>query len=218
MSPISLALNLLLATLLSLTLLLGWRLNRRLKILKESQAGFAAAVADLDRAAMRAEKGLSDLRAATDETVEFLSGRIEKGRELAAKLERLTAAAAASADRAEAAAQPARPQPAYVQPARSQAAPARADFDRAPFAQAPASPERLRPRPLAERAGSPSGDIEAAEALALRLSEVLDGSSFRPPPQAPSPPRPAPRSRASIDDDLFEAPASPAPRAFAGGR
>ena len=42
MSSISIALNLLLATLLLATLLFGYVLNRRLKALKDSHAGFAA--------------------------------------------------------------------------------------------------------------------------------------------------------------------------------
>ena len=99
MSPISISLNLLLAALLLATLTLGWRLNRRLKALRDGHVGFAMAVEALDAAAARAERGLAELRAATDETVEFLSGRIEKGRELAVKLERLTAVAAQTPDR-----------------------------------------------------------------------------------------------------------------------
>lgn len=210
MSPISLCLNLLLATLLSLTLLLGWRVNRRLKALRDGHAGFTAAVADLDRAAGRAEKGLADLRAATDEAVEFLSGRIEKGRELAAKLERLTATAAHSADRAEAAAVKSALAP---NAAPSVARPAA--FDRAPFAQAPLAADRLRGRaaPDDRRASLPADAEAAAELLALRLSEALDGQL------SPAPPaRPSPRSRAVIDDDLFETPARPAPRPLGGGR
>lgn len=90
MSPISLALNLLLAGLLLMTLLFGWILNRRLKALKDSHAGFANAVGDLDRAAQRAETGLMELRATTDQAVELLTGRIEKARELADRLETAT--------------------------------------------------------------------------------------------------------------------------------
>ena len=81
MSPIALAMNLVLALLLLSALGFGWRLERRLKALREGQSNFVAAVADLDRAARRAENGLAELRAATDETMELLSGRIEKARE-----------------------------------------------------------------------------------------------------------------------------------------
>ena len=85
---------------------MGWRLNRRLKVLRDSHDGFAAAVAELNLAAQRAEQGLADLRAATDEATDFLSDRIDKGRALAAKLEKLVRDAPAAA-RAEPAAAPA---------------------------------------------------------------------------------------------------------------
>lgn len=89
MSLIGLAMNALLAMLLLAALMMGWRLNRRLKALRDSHEGFAAAVIDLDAAAARAEQGLADLRAATDEAVDLLADRIDKGRSLAMKLERL---------------------------------------------------------------------------------------------------------------------------------
>lgn len=89
MSIVGLALNLLLALLLVAALGMGWRLNRRLKALRDSHDGFAVAVRELNTAAARAEQGLTDLRAATDEAVDLLADRIDKGRALAAKLERL---------------------------------------------------------------------------------------------------------------------------------
>jgi len=90
MSFIGLAMNLLLAALLVAALVMGWRLNRRLKALRDSHEGFAVAVRELNTAAARAEQGLADLRAATDDAVDLLGDRIEKGRVLAAKLEKLT--------------------------------------------------------------------------------------------------------------------------------
>ena len=90
MTLIGFGLNLLLAGLLISALVMGARLGRRLNALRDSQDGFAAAVRDLDAAARRAEQGLADLRAATDEAVDLLADRIEKGRALAAKLEKLT--------------------------------------------------------------------------------------------------------------------------------
>jgi hypothetical protein len=92
MSLIALSLNLLLAALMVAALTVGLRLNKRLKVLKDSQDGFAGAVRELNLAAARAEQGLADLRAATDEATDLLADRIEKGRALAAKLERLTEA------------------------------------------------------------------------------------------------------------------------------
>jgi hypothetical protein len=89
MSLIGIGMNLLLAVLLACALALGLRLNRRLKALRDSHDGFAVAVRELNAAAERAEQGLADLRAATDEATDTLADRIEKGRALAAKLERL---------------------------------------------------------------------------------------------------------------------------------
>ena len=64
--------------------------------MRESHDGFAKAVAELDAAAARAEQGLADLRAATDEAADALADRIEKARALTARLDRqLTQAPAA---------------------------------------------------------------------------------------------------------------------------
>ncbi|MBI5939611.1 MAG: flagellar positioning protein PflI [Caulobacterales bacterium] len=88
MSAVALIMNLFLSTLLLAALAFGWRLERRLKTLKDSHDSFARAVADLDTAAARAEQGLADLRAATDEAAETLSDRIETARALSVRLER----------------------------------------------------------------------------------------------------------------------------------
>ena len=89
MSIVGLGLNILLACLLGAALVMGWRLNKRLQALRDSHDGFAIAVRELNTAAARAEQGLADLRAATDEATDALADRIEKGRALATKLERL---------------------------------------------------------------------------------------------------------------------------------
>jgi len=101
MSFVGLAMNVLLAALLGAALVMGWRLNRRLKALRESHEGFAVAVRELNAAAARAEKGLTELRAATDESFDLLADRIDKARTLAAKLEKLAAEAPATAARRE---------------------------------------------------------------------------------------------------------------------
>lgn len=88
MSIAAIVMNLVLSGLLLAALAFGWRLERRLKALKDSHDSFARAVADLDNAAARAEQGLADLRAATDEAAETLSDRIETARALSARLER----------------------------------------------------------------------------------------------------------------------------------
>jgi len=99
MSAVAIGMNLLLAGLLVAALVIGVRLNARLKALRDSQAGFAKAVAELDAAAARAEQGLADLRAATDEAHDALADRIEKARALTAKLDRQLQAAPSSAER-----------------------------------------------------------------------------------------------------------------------
>ena len=197
MSPISLCLNLLLAALLLATLMLGWRLNQKLKTLKDSHAIFTAAAAELNQAASRAERGLSELRAATDETMEFLTGRIEKGRELATKLERLTASAAATVERASQLQALAEPE---ARPASN------------PLSQISAM-QRTWARPANEQAARASADPEAAaESLVLKLSEALKAGDV-------TMARQALRSRAApVDDDLFDAPQERAGLRAAGGR
>jgi len=91
MSDIGLIMNLLLGVLLVGALFLGWRLEGRLKALRSSHQSFSKAVEDLDRAAARAEQGLADLRAATDEAAETLAARIDRAGHLAGRLEKLTA-------------------------------------------------------------------------------------------------------------------------------
>ena len=113
MSIIAIGMNLMLAGLLTAALLMGYRLNGRLKALRDSHEGFAKAVSELDAAAARAEQGLADLRAATDEATDMLSDRIEKGRALAAKLEKLVSAAP-EAPRAQAGERAPRPMPAVM--------------------------------------------------------------------------------------------------------
>jgi hypothetical protein len=55
-------------------------------------------VQQLNTAAARAEQGLADLRAATDEATDLLADRIEKGHSLAARLDRMLEHAPARAE------------------------------------------------------------------------------------------------------------------------
>ena len=89
MNAIGLIMNLLLAGLMGSALVMGWRLNKRLKALRASHDGFAAAVHELDAAASRAAHALAALQAASGEATEELADRIEKGRALVARLDRL---------------------------------------------------------------------------------------------------------------------------------
>lgn len=104
MSPIAIGLDLLLAGLLVGALMMGWRLNGRLKALRASQLDFAKAVMELDAAAARAEAGLNTLQGAAEEAHDSLLARIDTARALASKLEKAEASAEGAARRAEAAA------------------------------------------------------------------------------------------------------------------
>ncbi len=88
MSPVAAGLDGLLALLLLLALGLGLKLNTRLKALREGQAGFAAAVIELNQAAGRAEAGLEALKAASESAHDDLLTRIETARGLVGRLER----------------------------------------------------------------------------------------------------------------------------------
>lgn len=136
MSAVAIVMNLILSSLLLAALVFGWRLERRLKALKDSHDSFARAVADLDTAAARAEQGLADLRAATDEAAETLSDRIEAAKALSARLERGVSASSTSTLQTEA--RPAdvvrerereRPEPVRVEPAATPRSRARVDDD-----------------------------------------------------------------------------------------
>ncbi len=190
MSLIAIGMNLLLAGLLVAAMVVGVRLNRRLKALKDSHAGFEVAVRELNLAAVRAEQGLADLRAATDEATDMLSDRIEKGRALAAKLEKLVSSAP-ELPRAVPVQRTTRPMPSVVPPPRETSTEERLGkllaMARSRLASEGLSDERLEPQPAAP--------------------EPLVG-------RAPLPGR---RIASSVDDDLFEdAPA--AFDRFAGAR
>jgi len=190
MSDVGLILNGFLGLLLIGALVLGWRLDLRLKALRASHQSFAQAVGDLDRAAARAEQGLSDLRVATDEATETLAGRIERAGSLASKLERLTAEAAKAEARLAAAPPIPAPNPSRAalseRPARPAPAPAKARADLILEDEPPA--QRRPPEP------APRPPLEA------RLERLR--AMARPP-----------EARRRLDDDLFEA----APAARAGG-
>jgi len=189
MSVIALTLNLLLGALLTAALGLGWRLERRLRALRESHRSFTGAVGDLDRAALRAEQGLADLRAATDEAAETLASRIERAQRLAERLDSGIARAAATREP--------EPTPAPEPIAAASAAPMRRLRDDLILEALEESPRERALGLFRERFATP------AEARA----------DLRAPTPPPSPFRQAnaKRSRARVDDDLFvEGPATAA--------
>ncbi len=156
MSVAVIGLNLLLVALLIAALAFGWRLERRLKALRDSHDGFARAVADLDAAAARAEQGLADLRAATDEAADSLAGRIETARVLAERLDQgVTASSTRLADDAERVAQPA-PAPASA-PVRERMVFARPEPAVTPRSRARVDDDLFEPDPEAGRLRAISG-------------------------------------------------------------
>ncbi len=269
MSTIAIAMNLLLAGLLVVALMFGWMLNRRLKALKDSHAGFADSVAILDRAAQRAELGLAELRSATEQASDLLASRIAKARDLSDDLERLTARGAAVLERRDAA-RPAAPlspraladqiaaeraqlRGAHTRPAPQPVAHPAARPVVLPLERTPFRAERTAFDQEADRARaaqfpltSEEEALAAAETLILRLSQAEALTSDEPPryaahtaPRAATPSRrpapapepefyepqpqvqarPNPRSRALVDDDLFDTPLGGGRlRAFDGGR
>lgn len=188
MSLVALAMNGFLAVLLIAALGFGWRLERRLKALRDSHEGFAKAVADLDHAAARAEQGLADLRAATDEAAETLAVRIEQARALATQLDERVS----------------RPLSA---PSPSQAPAPRATerFEREPLARPGREP--FAASPAASMAPpQPERRLKAEDFERLLDREDRLPPTARPTLGAPSASHQAPRSRTRIDDDLFDGP------------
>ncbi|MGH6955971.1 MAG: DUF6468 domain-containing protein [Caulobacteraceae bacterium] len=216
MSDIGLIMDTLLGLLLVGALAVGWRLERRLKALKASHQSFSRAVEDLDRAAGRAEQGLSDLRAATDEAAETLATRIERAGYLAGRLEKLTAEAEGAEARLAAAPRPERRPPegrdavfarfAQRYGARPAAGPVSA------LAEAAARNDLILEDELEP---TPAPSTEAALRAAPRIAPEAMARIER--LRALARPRPQSGLRAAgpraNDDDLFEAPA----RRAAGG-
>ena len=183
MSLVALAMNGFLAVLLIAALVFGWRLERRLKALRDSHEGFAKAVTELDQAAARAEQGLADLRAATDEAAETLAARIERAQALAIQLdERVN-----------------RPLPPPTQASTSRA------VDRAERVEREIPP-LARPARAPEPTSSVERRLKAEDFERLLEREDRIPPTARPTLGAPGDSREPPRSRARIDDDLFDGP------------
>jgi hypothetical protein len=233
MSDIGLIMNALLGLLLVGALALGWRLEGRLKVLKASHQSFTRAVEDLDRAASRAEQGLADLRAATDEAAETLAARVERAGALSHRLEKLTAEATSAEARLIAAPKPqlavrAEPRPVEARPDEARRAEARPaptrDTAFARFAERYGAKVSQPVSALAEAAArndlilEDEDELEApthirAPALARRIAPEAVARIERLQALARTPAALATPSR-PVDDELFDA---PAPRAAAGG-
>lgn len=88
MSAVGIIMDVLLIGLILAAIAYGLRLEKKLSALREGQAGFVQAVAELNIAAGRAEAALAELRAAGEET-DLLHERIVAARTLKAELDGL---------------------------------------------------------------------------------------------------------------------------------
>lgn len=181
MSSISVTLELILAMLLLAALIVGVRLERRLKTLREDQAGFGAAVAELNGAVLRAEAGLAELKAASQEAQTTLVDRIQDAKGAAAKLQQTALKAMETSQQLEAA------------------------LARAPEMLARAVAANPGALPL----NTPVSDVRERFALSRRPAPELEPSrADLLQARLPDPP-PITRSRARVDDDLFVEPETP---------
>lgn len=199
MNAIALGMNLFLAVLLLAALVMGWRLNIRLRGVRDSQALFVKAVTDLDAATGRAHAGLAELRMATEEAIDLLGGRIVRAKEAADRLDRALSDTEMMARQPVAARQPAREPIAAPPsaPAQQQQVPQHA------LATERAALSRPFDRIVADR--TPRADALAPTSL-RGLLDLAEGRGLTP-PTAPVQTRtsfPAPRPATSfVDDDLF---------------
>lgn len=150
---ISIGLNLILGVLLICALVLGVRLERRLRGLRQSHTDFAKAVGELDQAAVRTESSLAALRAGTEAAKSDLASRIDQARIACQRLEKLAADAERILDRPLPLSQPFTHPAALSQPIeRAVAAPmahASSAFARPePELMRPAAPVQTRPSPV----------------------------------------------------------------------
>jgi uncharacterized protein DUF6468 len=190
MTTVAFALNALLVFLLLAAMMVGFRLERRLRGLRDSHAGFAQAALDLNAAIARAETGLADMRTALTDAEETLTERVDEARAAARKLEAAMRGVRELPHQFRdapqtVAAPPARPAP---QPLAAQT---QDDIDALPIKDLLA---RLR-------GALPIEDRGQAEVLNLRERT------------APLAPPLAARSRARVDDDLFDLDIPPMRRA-----
>jgi hypothetical protein len=180
MSVLALSMDVFLAVLLIAALVMGVRLNARLKALRQSHEGFARAIVELNDAAVRAERGLAGLREAATETHDSLLARIDTARSLATKLDGQIQTARGLI---ESQALTRSPPPSVVPSSLVQPAPSRAE---AALAEPPAHDSLRR--------------------LALRFGLSRGDESVQSAPQRDAEPRPARPSRQRLpeEDDLFQ--------------
>jgi len=86
MSPMSMALELMLAALMCACLFYCWRLERRLNALRNGQDGIRAAAAELVKSVAQAETAVRALKLTAHDSGRDLQARIETARALADRL------------------------------------------------------------------------------------------------------------------------------------
>ena len=183
MSPIAIGLDLLLAGLLIAALVMGYRLQKRLTALRDGQAAFGLAISELDAAATKAKVGLSDLKAASEDTHDQLLARIDTARSLAGRIDTAVANAERAAARADEAA---RALSARLEEAANM-----------PLPVAPLAPFSSR-TPGASRIAELTAMLDAADQPAVAPTPAR----IAPPQPLPDPRGPA-RRRPVADEDLF---------------
>jgi Domain of unknown function (DUF6468) len=173
---IAIGLNLILGMLLCCALVLGVRLERKLKGLRNSHDDFAKAVGELDGAAARTETSLHALRAGTEQAKVELTSRIDQARIACQRLEKLSTDAERIASLPLALAHP-------VTQAAPLAAKAPAFARPEPEALRPAAPVQTRPTPAPARS----------------RAKLLDDDLFA---LEPPPPARKPAAQAAFDDEM----------------
>lgn len=101
MNAIAFCLDLILASLLLAALYVGFRLDRKLKALKDSHAGFAGAVAELDAAIVKAQDGLATLKSTANQAQTDIADRVQDAKGMSARLDQQAATAKAAAEKLE---------------------------------------------------------------------------------------------------------------------
>jgi len=86
MSPMSMALEAVLAVLLAACLFYCWRLDRRLSALRNGQDGLRAAAKELSETVAQAEVAVRGLRATANDAGRDLQARIDEAKTLAERL------------------------------------------------------------------------------------------------------------------------------------